>query len=200
MRASRCTRSQVTRCSWAGSDPLYIAYHDFEWGTPTHDDRKLFEFLILEGFQAGLSWLTILRKRENFRAAFADWNWNRVAAFSARDVRRLLADAGIVRNRLKVSAAIANAKAFIKVREELGSFDRYLWSFTKGRTLRAKRRARALNRIPTHSAESDALSKDLRSRGFSFVGTTICYSFMQAMGVVDDHMAGCFRCRPRVRT
>jgi DNA-3-methyladenine glycosylase I len=199
MRAVRRTRPPVARCGWAGSDHLYIAYHDTEWGRPTHDDRKLFEFLILEGFQAGLSWLTILRKRGNFRTAFSGWNWNRVAAYNARDVRRLLADAGIVRNRLKVSAAIANARAFIKVRAEFGSFDRYLWGFTGGRTLRPKRRARALNRIPTHSAESDALSKDLRSRGFSFVGTTICYSYMQAMGLVDDHTAGCFRCRSDVR-
>jgi DNA-3-methyladenine glycosylase I len=172
------------------------AYHDLEWGFPAHDDRLLFEQLILDAFQAGLSWRTILYKREHFREAFDDFNADRIARYTGRDVRRLLADAGIVRNRAKIEAAVANARAFLQVRQEFGSFDRYLWSFTGFRTLRRKRRARTWKQVPSTSAESDALSADLKARGFRFVGSTICYAFMQSAGLVDDHLAGCFRAAP----
>lgn len=181
------------RCDWCGTDPLYVAYHDDEWGEPVHDDRTLFEFLVLEGFQAGLAWITILRKRENFRKAFHDWDWERIARYKARDRTRLLSTTGIVRNRLKIDAAIGNAKAFIAVRREFGSFDAYLWQFTNNRTIRAKRRVRSFTELPTHSPESDALSRDLKKRGFGFVGTTICYAYMQAVGMVDDHQKGCWK-------
>ena len=183
----------IKRCPWAGDDPLYIAYHDQEWGVPSHDDRHLFEMLILEGAQAGLSWITILRKRENYRRAFADWNVEKVARFGEKDFARLMADAGIVRNRLKIRAAIGNAKAFLKVRDEFGSFDRYIWQFVGGSPIR--KRCRAMRDVPAHTAESDAMSRDLKKRGFNFVGTTICYSFMQAVGMVNDHLASCFRAR-----
>jgi DNA-3-methyladenine glycosylase I len=183
------------RCDWAGDDPLYCAYHDNEWGVPVHDDRKLFEFLILEGFQAGLSWITILRKRENFRAAFDNWDWDKISRYSKRDVDRLMKNPGIVRNGLKIRAAINNAKRFIEVRKEFGSFDRYIWQFTGGKTLKPERRASCFRDLPTHSPESDALSKDLKKRGFSFVGTTICYAHMQATGMVDDHIAACWKAR-----
>jgi len=194
------TRQSLTpdggeRCDWAGTDPLYIAYHDTEWGVPLHDDRRLFEMLVLEGFQAGLSWITILRKREAFRAAFHGFDWELVARYAARDVRRLMGNAGIVRNRLKIEAAISNARAYAAVRREFGSFDRYVWGFTGGATLRGKRRVRSFRELPTHSPESDALSSDLKRRGFRFVGTTICYAFMQSIGMVDDHQAGCFRAK-----
>jgi DNA-3-methyladenine glycosylase I len=179
------------RCAWSGSDPLYIAYHDGEWGVPSHDDRQLFEMLILEGAQAGLSWITILRKRENYRLAFANWDAEKIARFSARDVARLMADPGIVRNRLKIAAAIDNARAFLEVRSEFGSFDRYLWSFVGGAAIQNKRRG--LGDIPARSSESDAMSRDLKKRGFRFVGTTICYAFMQATGMVNDHVVSCFR-------
>jgi len=181
------------RCDWCGGDPLFVAYHDREWGRPCRDDRTLFEFLVLEGFQAGLSWITILRKRGNFRRAFHNWDWRVVAAFGPADVRRLLADPGIVRNRLKVAASIGNAQAFMRVRAEFGTFSSYLWRFTGGRTIVPHRRPRRFTDLPTRSAVSDALSADLRRRGFRFVGTTICYSYLQAMGLVDDHVAGCFR-------
>jgi DNA-3-methyladenine glycosylase I len=183
----------VARCDWAGSDPLYLAYHDKEWGVPVHDDRRHFEMLTLEGFQAGLSWFTVLKKRENFRAAFAAWRWERVAAFTQDDVERLMLDASIIRNRLKITAAVNNAQRFIEVRAGFGSFDRYIWQFTDYKTLRKRPRCRSLREIPTHSPESDALSRDLKKRGFTFIGTTICYSLMQAIGMVDDHLAGCFR-------
>ena len=181
------------RCGWCGDDPLYVRYHDTEWGVPVYDDRKHFEFLILEGAQAGLSWITILRKRENYRKAFANFNAARVARFGARDVRRLLQNAGIVRNRLKISAAITNARAFLAVQKEFGSFDNYVWRFVGGRP-RVNRR-RSLKQLPARTRESDALSKDLKSRGFRFVGPTIVYAHMQAVGMVNDHLVSCFRHR-----
>jgi DNA-3-methyladenine glycosylase I len=185
----------VNRCHWAGSEPVYIAYHDNEWGIPVHDDRKHFEMLTLEGFQAGLSWITILKRRPRFRKAFVDWDWEKIAAFSAADIRRLLKDKGIIRNRLKIKAAVNNAKCFIKIRKEYGTFDRYIWQFTNYKTLRPKRRAVNFKDLPARSPESDALSTDLKKRGFSFVGTVICYAHMQAIGMVDDHLEGCFRSR-----
>jgi DNA-3-methyladenine glycosylase I len=174
-----------------------VAYHDEEWGVPVHDDRTLFEFLILEGFQAGLAWITVLRKRENFGAAFARWDWRKVARYGRRDIRRLLSNKGIIRNRLKIEAAVTNARCFARVRREFGTFDRYVWQFAGNRTPRPRRRARTWQEVPTHSPESDAMSSDLRKRGFRFVGTTICYAYMQAMGMVDDHLAGCWRARKR---
>ena len=184
--------ADLPRCPWAGTDPLMVAYHDHEWGVPCHDDRDLFERLILEGFQAGLSWSTILRKRDAFRQAFAGFDPGRVAALGPDDVARLLADPGIVRNRLKVAAAIRNAQAFLDVQREHQTFDRYLWSFVGGAPL-VRAAPPAWSNLPTRTPESDALSKDLKRRGFSFVGTTICYAFMQSVGMVDDHVQGCFR-------
>ncbi|MDD5673236.1 MAG: DNA-3-methyladenine glycosylase I [Chitinivibrionales bacterium] len=183
----------VMRCAWADSDPVYRAYHDNEWGIPVHDDKKLFEMLVLECFQAGLSWITILRKRPFFTKAFCGWDFRKVAAFSAADMRRLLADTNIIRNRLKIYAAVANAAAFIAVRKEFGSFDRYLWQFTGGKTLRPQHAYKTVNDIPTHSPASDSLSADLKKRGFSFVGPVVCYAFMQAVGMVDDHLANCYK-------
>ena len=183
----------MTRCDWATTE-LGIAYHDAEWGVPRHDDRVLFEFLILEGAQAGLSWETILRKRESYRAAFASFDPVKVAAFGERDVKRLLADEGIVRNRLKVASAIANAKAFLAVRKEFGSFDAYVWGFVGGKPIVNARQT--MKDVPARTAESDAMSKDLRRRGFNFVGSTICYAYMQAVGMVNDHLVGCFRHAP----
>ena len=180
------------RCSWAGSDPLMIAYHDEEWGVPCHDDRELFERLMLEGFQAGLSWSTILRKRENFFRAFDGWDAERIAAYGPDDLARLMADPGIVRNRLKVEGAVKNARAYLAVRDERGSFDDYVWSFVGGAPL-AKPVYASLSEVPVSTSESDALSKDLKRRGFTFVGTTICYAFMQSVGMVNDHIVGCFR-------
>ena len=178
------------RCSWARS-PLMVRYHDEEWGVPLHDDRALFEFLILEGAQAGLSWETVLRKRENYRRAFDRFNTAKIARYDRRKVRKLLADPGIIRNRLKVSAAIANAQAFLAVRKEFGSFDKYAWSFVGGKPKQNSwRKGEA---VPCTSPESDALSKDLKKRGFRFVGSTICYSFMQAVGMVNDHAVECHR-------
>jgi DNA-3-methyladenine glycosylase I len=179
------------RCAWAGDDPLYIAYHDGEWGVPSHDDRHLFEMLILEGAQAGLSWITILRKRENYRRAFANWDANKIARFGKRDVARLMADAGIVRNRLKISAAIDNARTFLNVRGEFGSFDKYIWQFVGGAPIQNRRRT--LRDLPARTRESDAMNRDLKQRGFRFVGSTICYAFMQAVGMVNDHVITCFR-------
>lgn len=187
------------RCDWAGSDPLYIAYHDSEWGRALHDDRALFEMLTLEGFQAGLAWITILRKREHFRAAFDAFDWKKVARYGAAERRRLLADSGIVRNRLKVDATISNAAAFERVRAEFGSFDKYIWAFTGGGPLPVRKRANTSRQLPTHSKESGSMSADLRARGFRFVGTTICYAFMQAIGMVDDHQAHCWCARKPVR-
>ncbi|HTB85445.1 MAG TPA: DNA-3-methyladenine glycosylase I [Candidatus Sulfotelmatobacter sp.] len=181
------------RCPWAGDDPLYIAYHDDEWGVPSHDDRHLFEMLNLEGAQAGLSWITILRKRENYRRAFANWNATKIARFGEKDFARLMADAGIVRNRLKIRATIANAQAYLAVRKEFGTFDRYIWQFVVGKSLQNRRRG--MGDIPARTAEADAMSRDLKKRGFRFVGPTICYAFMQATGMVDDHLATCFRAR-----
>jgi len=179
------------RCGWCGTDPLYVAYHDTEWGVPEHDDRLLFEFLILEGAQAGLSWITILRKREAYRRAFAGFDAEKVARFGPRQVARLLADAGIVRNRLKIEAAINNAQRFLAVQEEFGSFDEYVWRFVDGRPI--VNRWKTLKQVPASTPASDALSKDLKARGFKFVGSTICYAHMQATGMVNDHLAGCFR-------
>jgi len=183
--------SGIKRCPWAGDDPLYVAYHDEEWGVPSHDDRQLFEMLVLEGAQAGLSWITILRKRENYRRAFAGWNVEKIARFGEKDVARLVADEGIVRNRLKIRSAIGNAKAFLRVRDEFGSFDRYLWQFVGGSPVRKRRRT--MSDVPAHTAESDAMSRGLKKRGFNFVGSTICYAFMQAVGMVNDHLTSCFR-------
>ena len=179
------------RCEWSGTDPLYVAYHDAEWGVPVYDDRHLFEMLTLEGAQAGLSWLTILRKREAYRAAFESFDAERIAAYSERDLARLLADPGIVRNRLKINAAIKNARAFLEIQREFGSFDAYLWQFVGGKPKLNK--WKTLKEIPARTAESDALSKGLKKRGFSFVGSTICYALMQAVGMVNDHVVGCFR-------
>ena len=185
--------TDTKRCAWpgAGTDPLMLRYHDEEWGLPVHDDRLLFEFLVLEGVQAGLSWQTVLRKRENYRKAFHNFDPEAVALFSDGDVARLLADPGIIRNRLKIAAAITNARAFLRVREEFGSFDAYIWQFTGGHPI--DHQIRSVREIPATSPESDAMSRDLRKRGFSFVGPTICYAFMQAVGMVNDHETGCFR-------
>ena len=180
------------RCSWCGEDPLYVEYHDTEWGVPVHDDKKLFEFLILEGMQAGLSWITVLRKRENFRRAFAGFDAEKVARFGKRDIARLMGDAGIVRNELKVHAAVTNARAFLRVREEMGSFDGYIWQFVGGAPRINRRRGKD---IPASTPESDAMSKDLKARGFKFVGSTICYAHMQATGMVNDHVTTRFRHR-----
>ncbi len=181
------------RCSWCGDDPLYVAYHDAEWGVAVHDDRRLFEMLILEGAQAGLNWLTILRKRENYRKAFANFDPMRVAKFDRQKIAALLQNPGIVRNRLKIHAAVANARALLQVQEEFGSFDRYIWQFVGGKP--KKNRWRELKELPSRTPESDAMSKDLKRRGFSFVGSTICYAFMQAVGMVNDHVVGCYRYR-----
>jgi DNA-3-methyladenine glycosylase I len=182
------------RCPWCLGDDLYVRYHDREWGVPVHQDRRLFEFLTLEGAQAGLSWLTILKKRENYRRAFARFDAARVARFGARDVRRLLGDAGIVRNRLKIESTIGNARAFLRVQSEFGSFDAYLWRFVEGQPLRGRRRS--MTQVPARTPLSDAISKDMKKRGFRFVGSTIVYAFMQAVGMVDDHLATCFRRAP----
>lgn len=181
------------RCEWAAhsNNALMIEYHDEEWGVPVHNDRRLFEFVILEGAQAGLSWQTVLNKRENYRKAFDNFDPAKIARYSSEHVRRLLADPGIIRNRLKVHAAIVNAKRFLDVQNEFGSFDKYIWRFVEGKPV--KHRFTSLKQIPATTPESDAMSKDLRKRGFKFVGSTICYAFMQAVGMVDDHTKGCFR-------
>lgn len=183
----------MNRCAWVGEDPLYISYHDREWGVPVHDDHLLFEFLVLEGAQAGLSWLTILRKREGYRKAFADFDPTKVAAFGPADVDRLLADPGIVRNRLKVESAINNARRFLEVREEFGSFDAYVWGFIDGETIH--NRWLTDDEIPAKTATAERLSADLKRRGFRFVGPTIMYAHMQATGMVNDHTLDCFRWR-----
>ncbi len=180
-----------TRCEWAGSDPLYIDYHDREWGVPEHDDRKLFEMLILEGAQAGLSWITILRKRENYRTAFDDFDAEKIASYDDPKISALLADEGIVRNRLKVNAAVQNARAFLQVQEQYGSFDNYVWQFVHGKP--QKNTFSSLRELPAQTAESQAMSRDLLQHGFKFVGPTICYAFMQAVGMVNDHIVSCFR-------
>ncbi len=181
------------RCAWCSADPLYLAYHDEEWGVPVHDGRRLFEMLCLEGAQAGLSWLTILRKRENYRRAFEGFDAEKMARYGAAQRRRLMMDAGIVRNRLKVDAFIGNAKAYLEIRASTKSFDEYIWQFTDGEVLR--RRPLYLGGIAQSTPYSDAMSKDLKQRGFRFVGTTICHAFMQAVGIVDEHQRYCFAAR-----
>lgn len=185
--------SADNRCPWCLGNDLYIAYHDLEWGVPAHDDCHLFEMLILEGAQAGLSWLTILKKRENYRRAYHHFDVQRIARYGDKDVARLLADEGIVRNRLKVAASIANAKAALAVKKEFGSLDAFLWQFVKGKPIQNRRKA--MSEIPARTAESDAMSRDLLKRGFKFVGSTICYAFMQAVGMVNDHLVTCPRHR-----
>lgn len=180
----------LKRCEWAGSDPVYIAYHDNEWGKPEHDDRKLFEMLILEGMQAGLSWITILKKRENFRKAFDNFDPKKVSRYGDEKIAELLADAGIIRNKLKINAAVANAKAFLEVQREFGSFDKFIWSYVDNTAI--VNRPKTLADVPASTPLSDKISKDLKKRGFKFVGTTIIYSFMQAVGMVDDHVISCF--------
>jgi DNA-3-methyladenine glycosylase I len=176
---------EKNRCSWAGNDPLYVDYHDKEWGRPVHDDRVLFEFLILEGAQAGLSWITVLRKRENYRKAFSDFDPKKIARFDKTKVRSLLQNEGIIRNRLKVESTIRNARSFLEVQKEFGTFDAYLWGFVDGKPKRGKKGA-------STSDESDRMSRDLKKRNFNFVGTTICYSLMQACGLTNDHAPHCF--------
>jgi len=179
------------RCEWANSDALYIDYHDLEWGVPVHDDRRLFEFIVLEGAQAGLSWITILRRREEYRKAFDDFNPRKVASYDEEKVKELLGNPGIIRNRLKINSAIKNAIAFQDIQEEYGGFDEYSWSFVGGRPIR--NRWRTMGEIPATSQESNAMSKDMKKRGFSFFGPTICYAHMQAVGMVNDHVMDCFR-------
>ena len=181
---------QPRRCQWARTD-LSVAYHDREWGVPVHDDRTLFEFLVLEGAQAGLSWETVLRKRANYRRAFDNFDPKKVAKYDERKIAKLLQDEGIIRNRLKIVSAVENAKSFLKIQKEFGSFDKYVWSFVNGKPKRRKRG----EPVPVTTSDSDALSRDLKSRGFNFVGSTICYSFMQAVGMVNDHGWECFRHR-----
>src|SRR6202790_5675037 len=192
MPAAKTNNPQPIRCGWATGE-LSIRYHDEEWGVPVHDDRTLFEFLILEGAQAGLSWTTILNKRDNYRQAFDGFDPKRVARYDRRKVERLLRDPGIVRNRLKIASTIANAKAFLAVQKEFGTFDRYIWQFVEGKP--RQNQPRSLEQVPARSPDSDAISKDLKRRGFNFVGSTICYAFMQAVGMVNDHVADCFRSR-----
>jgi len=189
--------SKKKRCPWSGTDPLFVAYHDQEWGVPVHDDRVLFEFLVLEGAQAGLSWSTILRKRDAYRRAFDRFDPRKVARYDKRKVEALLADAGIVRNRAKIESALKNAKAFLGVQEEFGSFEAYQWRFVDGRPI--QNRWRAVGDIPARSAQSDAMSSDLKRRGFTFVGSTIVYAHMQAVGMVNDHVVDCFRHRELAR-
>lgn len=181
----------VKRCDWVGADPLYLAYHDQEWGVPLHDDRRLFEMLILEGAQAGLSWITILRKRETYRQAFDNFEAAKIAGYDERKIEALLANPGIVRNRRKVEAAILNARACLAVQQEFGSFDAYIWQFVGGQP--RQNTWRTLAEIPAQTPQSEAMSKDLLKRGFKFVGPTICYAFMQATGLVNDHLVDCFR-------
>ncbi|MDD2720706.1 MAG: DNA-3-methyladenine glycosylase I [Gallionella sp.] len=185
------TCCEPVRCGWAGDDPLYRQYHDLEWGVPVTDDRRLFEFLLLEGAQAGLSWITILRKRENYRAAFDAFDPLKIAAYDADKIESLLLDAGIVRNRLKVESAVINARQFLRVQDECGGFARLLWQFVEGQPI--QNTWRSLAEVPAHTAESDAMSRELKRRGFKFVGSTICYALMQATGMVNDHTTDCFR-------
>ncbi len=189
---ARQAGSAHERCPWCGSDPLYVAYHDDEWGLPLRDDRALFELLVLEGAQAGLSWITVLRKRENYRRAFDGFDPQRIARYSERRLERLLLDPGIVRNRAKVAGTVASARAYLKLEQE-GGFARHVWSFVGGRPL--QNAFESLRQVPAQTAESQAMSKDLRARGFTFVGPTICYAFMQAAGLVNDHLVSCFRHR-----
>lgn len=179
------------RCAWVGTDLLSLRYHDVEWGTPVHDDRKLFEFLILEGAQAGLSWSTVLKKRKNYRTAFDNFDPRKIAQYTKKDVKRLLGNPGIIRNRLKIAAAIINAQRFLDVKREFGTFDRYIWQFVGYKPIQNK--FKTLKELPASTDMSDAMSKDLKKRGFKFVGSTICYAFMQAVGMVNDHTTDCFR-------
>lgn len=183
--------NELVRCGWVSSDPLYMKYHDSEWGVPVHDDEKLFEFLVLEGMQAGLSWLTVLRKRENFRKAFAGFSPTKVARFNDVKIAKLMADAGIIRNQAKITASVNNAKQFLKIQEEFDSFDQYSWQFVEGKT--KINRFKTLKDVPATTKESDAFSKDLKQRGFKFVGSTVIYAHMQAVGMVHDHVTSCFR-------
>jgi DNA-3-methyladenine glycosylase I len=183
--------SKLIRCAWSGNNPLMCEYHDKEWGVPVHDDRTLFEFLILEGAQAGLSWQTVLNKRENYRKALSNFNAKKIARYTAQDAARLMANPGIIRNRLKIAAAIRNAQAFLKVEKEFGSFDAYIWQFAGGKPI--DHQLASMKEVPARTLESDAMSKDLLKRGFKFVGSTICYAFMQAVGMVNDHQVTCFR-------
>ncbi|MER3523447.1 MAG: DNA-3-methyladenine glycosylase I [Ignavibacteria bacterium] len=184
-------KSEKPRCVWCGNDPLAIKYHDHEWGTPVHDDRKLFEMLVLEGAQAGLSWMTILRKRENYRQAFDNFDPRRVARYDARTIRRFMKNPGLVRNRLKIESAVGNAKAFLAVQQKFGSFDRFLWQFVGRKSTHNV--WRSVKEIPATTPEARVMSKELKKRGFSFVGPTICYALMQAAGMVNDHTADCWR-------
>ncbi len=186
--------SELVRCGWCGNDPLYIKYHDSEWGVPVNDDRSLFEFLVLEGAQAGLSWITVLRKRENYRIAFDNFEVVKVAVYNEERINQLLNNPGIIRNRRKIEATVLNARAFLKVQEEFGSFAKYLWSFVDYRPIRNQ--WETLKDVPAQTAESQALSRDLQKRGFKFVGPTICYSLMQAVGMVNDHTVDCFKHEP----
>lgn len=181
----------VKRCTWCGDDPLYIRYHDEEWGVPLHNDRKLFEFLTLEGAQAGLSWITILRKRAAYRKAFDRFDFNKISQYDERKLQALLNNPGIVRNRLKIQSTVNNARHYLEVREEFGSFDKYIWRFVDGTS--CKNRWKHMKQVPSKTAISDAISRDLKKRGFTFVGSTICYAFMQAVGMVNDHTLDCFR-------
>jgi len=186
---------ELIRCGWCLSDPIFIDYHDHEWGRPVHDDQRLFEMLLLEGAQAGLSWITILKKREAYRAAFDQFDPRKIARYTDKKRNQLLANAGIVRNRLKVAAFITNAACFLDVVQEFGSFDKYIWQFTKGEVI--DKRPKTMAQIPATTPESDAMSKDLKKRGFKFVGSTICYAFMQACGIVNDHILDCHTRRAR---
>jgi DNA-3-methyladenine glycosylase I len=181
----------VHRCNWAGQNPRMVTYHDEEWGVPVHEDRVLFEFLLLEGAQAGLTWQTVLNKRENYRQAFSEFDVKKIAGYTPEDEKRLLANPGIIRNRFKISSAVKNAKAFLTIQKEFGSFDKYIWQFVNGVPMRHI--IKELTDIPVTTKESDAMSKDLIKRGFTFVGSTICYAFMQAVGMVNDHTTTCFR-------
>jgi DNA-3-methyladenine glycosylase I len=187
------TMHELKRCAWSNTDPLMIAYHDAEWGVPARDDRKLFEYLVLDAFQAGLSWAIILKKRENFHKALHGFDPAKIARYGGRDLRRLLADPGIIRNRLKLEATVVNARKFLEAQETFGSFHAYIWRFVGGKPI--THRYRFMSQIPARTRESDAMSKDLRERGFRFVGSTICYAFMQAAGLVNDHVIDCFRYR-----
>jgi DNA-3-methyladenine glycosylase I len=185
------TAKELKRCGWGGLDPIYLRYHDKEWGVPVHNDRRLFEMLILEGTQAGLSWLIVLRKREEYRKTFDNFDASRIARYTEKKVQKLLSDPGIIRNRLKITAAIDNAKAFLKVQKEFGSFDKFLWSFVGGKP--RQNQFKRLREIPSRTPQSDAMSRELKKRGFRFVGSTICYAFMQAVGMVNDHIVSCYR-------
>lgn len=185
------TEENINRCNWAGDDPLYQKYHDNEWGTPVYDDATLFEFLILETFQAGLSWITILRKRENFRMAFDQFDYQKIAKYDTKKENILLQDAGIIRNKLKIKAAISNAQAFLKIQEEFGSFSKYIWAFVDGKPIQNK--FKTMSELPANTPLSDTISKDLKKRGFKFVGSSVIYAHMQACGMVNDHLITCFR-------